>query len=973
MSTLGRVLVAACLTLTTLPAHAQSTTGSISGRIADPQGAAVPGATVQAANTETGFVRSVTSDGAGSYRLPALPVGTYDVTVELQGFRPFFGSLVVNIARTATLDITLSVAGVVETVTVSATRPLVSTSSSSVGEIVSLDRIESLPLNGRQFANLAAMVPGVGLGFHSDGTKSTQYTPQISGGNGRNVNYVVDGGDNNDDTAGGLLQLYPLESIQEFSVLTQRFDAEYGRSNGGVINVVTKSGTNQPRGSWFTLLRDDALNGTTERERTSDVEKQAYRRYQFGGSLGGPIVEDRVHYFGAYERTQQDTRQIVDTLGLFPADDGIFDIPFRQNLFTAKVTAVPRPGHYVAVRYGSDRNSQPSGAGANNAYSSWTTSTNTFDSVNANHNWVIGQASLNELVFQYSSFVNDIPISTPGVSYRFATLVNGGANRGAPQRTEQTKWQLRDDYSTTVGGFGGLSHELRAGVNWVHEPRLFLKTAQGSDGAYSISTLDLNGPVTDVLFIGGRPEVNFKLDMYGLYAQDNWRVGNRLTLNLGVRWDYVAGFPIDQSTSTNFLAMQTAGRTGRFAGTVLEDFGQEPRSDKDNVQPRLGAVLDVRGDGRDIIRGGWGIYTDFGYISSNVITAAFDAAGAGPVFIAQNNTGLRKADGTLFRITDPISTIAHLNVVPLIVPSGGTPPAGEVASPLLEQPYTRQANLGWAHQLNGSTAVTADYVKVQGRDLNLRLRPNAFIGPGQRLLAGLPIFPPNRNFRTAVSKGRSEYDALILALRRRMSAGIDMTASYTLAKALSDVGSASDEIVADLLQDPRDPFADVQLAPSARTDSRHQVTISAVIEAPWDIQVAPVIFYRSAPPVHTFLPIDTNGDGAVNDSTPVAYRYTGLTGAGVATFEEDGPCETVNCSRRAPFSQVNLRVSKGFRIARARVEAIAEVFNVFNARNPFLNLTQRTGTATFMQPSAYAGDVGQGEQRVGQLGFRITF
>jgi hypothetical protein len=349
------------------------------------------------------------------------------------------------------------------------------------------------------------------------------------------------------------------------------------------------------------------------------------------------------------------------------------------------------------------------------------------------------------------------------------------------------------------------------------------------------------------------------------------------------------------------------------------------------------------------------------------------------VFLASTTaaSGLTKQDGTPFRYTDPLSTIAHLNVVP----PGRALAAGEVVSPLLEQPYTRQVNLGWAHQLNGTTAVTADYVKVQGRDLNMRLRPNATIGPGQRLFTGIPISPANRNFRTAVSKGRSEYDALILAVRRRMSQGFDLTASYTASESLSDIGTAPDEVASDLLQDVRDPFAAVQLGPSSRTDARHQVTISAVINAPWDVTVAPIVFYRSALPAHSFVGIDTNGDGANIDKTPVAYRYTGLNGT-VATFEESGTCATINCSRRAPFSQVNLRVSKGFAAGPARIMAIAEVFNLFNATNPSLNLTQArqivmngqpVPNPQFMQPTGYAGDVGQPEQRVGQIGFRITF
>jgi outer membrane receptor protein involved in Fe transport len=975
MTTLGRVFVALLLTLATVPAFAQITSGHITGQVTDQQGAAVPGASVVATNTATGFVRETVSDGSGGYRLAALPVGPYDIVATLAGFRRFASSLTVNVARSTTLDIALGVAAVAEEVVVRATVPLVSTTSSSVGDVVPPERIEHLPLNGRQFANLAATVPGVGLGFHSDITKNSQYSPQISGGNGRNVNYLVDGGDNNDDVVGGLLQLFPLESIQEFNVLTHRFDAEYGRSNGAVLNVVTKSGTNRQQGSWFTMFRHESLNSATFRETSTGVDKQPYSRYQFGGSLGGPIVPNKVHYFAAYERTQQDTKQIVDTRGLFPADDGIFDVPFRQNLLTAKLTATPGPGHYLSLRYATDRNSQPSGAGPNNAHSSWTTSSNTFDSFNLNHNWVAGGSWLNELVFQYSDFVNDIPTRVTGPSFRFGNLVNAGANRGAPQRTEQTKWQVRDDVSRTLAGLG--AHELKAGVSWIHEPRLFIRTAQGSAGDYLVGTLSLTGPVTSVMVIGGKPEANVPLDTYGLYAQDNWRVGNRLTLNLGLRWDYVDGLPIDQSTNANFLAMQAAGRTGRFTGTIFDEFGQDPRPDRDNIQPRLGAVVDVFGNGRDIVRGGWGIYTDFGYIGSNAVTAILDNSGGGPVFLAQSATGLIKQDGTPFRYTDPLSTIAHLNVVP----PGLALAAGEVVSPLLEQPYSRQTNLGWAHQLNSSTAITADYVNVQGRDLNMRLRPNATIGPGRRLFTGIPISPASRNFRTAVSKGRSEYDALILAVRRRMSQGFDLMASYTASESLSDIGTAPDEVAADLLQDVRDPFAAVQLGPSSRTDSRHQVTISAVITAPWAVTIAPIVFYRSALPVHSIVGFDTNGDGANIDKTPLAYRYTGLNGT-VATFEESGTCATVNCSRRAPFSQVNLRVSKGFAAGPARVEAIAEVFNLFNATNPFLSTTQQrfTGPAAnpvpnpgFMQPSAYAGDVGQPEQRVGQIGFRVTF
>jgi hypothetical protein len=345
--------------------------------------------------------------------------------------------------------------------------------------------------------------------------------------------------------------------------------------------------------------------------------------------------------------------------------------------------------------------------------------------------------------------------------------------------------------------------------------------------------------------------------------------------------------------------------------------------------------------------------------------------GAGVVFVAADPAGLRRPDGSFFRVGDPLSSIASLNLVDPTVP----PLAGQVVSPRLEQPYTRQANLGWAHDLGSGMSVSADYVHEDGHDLNVRLRPNVLVN-GRRALADLAIQPKSFQFRTAISAGASQYDALILAVRRRLSRGFDVNASYTLAKATSNVGPASDDLDQNLVQDISDPFGPVQDGPTGRTDARHRTTITAIVQAPG----GPFFIYHSALPTHTFEGVDLNRDGNMVDRTALAYRFTGLNDDGTATYEEAGPCETVNCSRRASFSQLNLRVSRPFRIpGGARLEAIAEVFNLFNATNPFIpTTTQRRSAAnpqlsSFMQPTAFAGDFQQPEQRVGQIGFRLTF
>jgi outer membrane receptor protein involved in Fe transport len=976
------VMIAVCALALGSPAFAQQTTGNITGRIVDDQGAAVPGVTVTGRNEQTGFVRTDVSDGEGVYRLNALPVGIYDISAELQGFTKVENKgIIVNVGQTLDVGLTLKVASVAETVTVTGESPLIETGSSSVGGVVDVGRIESLPLNGRQFANAAITIPGVGLGFHSDPTKSTQYSPQIAGGNGRNVNYQIDGGDNNDDTVGGLLQLFPLEAIQEFNFVTSRYKAEYGRSNGGVMNIITKSGTNQMRGSWFTMFRDESLNAKTETEIRAEAEKPDYRRWQFGGSVGGPIALDKAHFFGAFERTQQDTFQVVDTLGLFPDQDGVYTTPYRENLLTVKGTAQMTPSQYLSVRYGRNTNSQPYGADPLSPPSGWGESVNEFNSINLNHNYVLGGSRLNEFIFQYADFGNAITANSLDPRITFPNGVGIGQNPNTPQQTQQKKYQFRDDFSWSVAGMGGLGHDFKTGVNFIKQPRLFITFNTGTgDYAYNLLTDDRNGPVTSVTLSGGAAEANIPNWQLGFYIQDDWRLNDRVTLNLGLRYDYLDGWAIDQSLSDSFQKMQAAGAAGRFAGQpYFREFGLDSKEDTNNWQGRAGFAWDVKGNGQDLIRAGYGRYYDVGYTNANILFPAINATGigAGTVFSVSNAAGIRKADGTFFRVGDPISTIESQNEA-----GGALPLNSNTASPRIRQPYSDQYSIGWSHQLDSATVIDIDYMHSEGRDLGWRIQlnqRNPGVGAtGPRQFADLGISPAN--FTINVSDGRSNYDGINFGIRRRMSRGLQFTAWYSLSSAKSTTGNASDELNAQNIQNHLDPYAAVQEGPSGRSDARHRATISAVWSAPWGITVSPIWRYRSALPVNLTDGRDLNQNGVANDITDTAFAFDGFDSAGAVTLKELGPCETINCGRGASQQSFNLRVSKGFALyGTTRLEAIAEVFNLFNALNPSVFTGRRFNPTTgapdpnFLKPTEFSGDFQNAEQRVGQLGFRFTF
>jgi hypothetical protein len=936
-----------------VPGFSQGTNGTLDGRVIDEQGLALPGVAVTARNTATGFQRSTTSDATGNYRIPGLPIGTYEVKADLAGFAGLAHRATVNVAATTTADFRMTVATKAEEVTVVAEAPLIDVKDSGVGEIVTQAQISNLPLNGRQFANLAALVPGVSLGFHTDPTKSTQFAPQVAGGGGRNINYLIDGGDNNDDTVGGLVQNFPLDSIGEFNFETQRFRADTGRANGGTIKVVTKSGTNELRGSVFDLARDKSLNGKTHTEELNDLPKGEYRKHQYGASLGGPIVKDKTHFFASFERIQQDTTQPVNTAGLFPDKDGVFPLPYRENMAVGKLTHQLSGDHYLSVRYGFNNNSQVYGASPQSPPESWGDNRNTFHSANANLNSVLGPGKLNEFTFQFSYFKNHISENSTLPTETFPNGVTVGQSVNTPQTTEQHKFQFRDDFTWNRG-----RHEFKVGASFIYEPVLDITFSTGQSPNFThladsrtsaISNISYNGSIggSGGLNIGSIPN-----KQYAVYLQDGWRVSDKLTLDLGVRYDYVTGFAFDQDNNLIYQEVTAAAQRGVFNSTSLpcpcpgfEDFGQSPKEDSNNIAPRAGFTYDVKGDGNLVFRGGLGRYYDFAYTNANILFAVIGAQSSfGQVYAVNNTQGIRNADGTLYQVGQPLPPNQITNL--------STPIPSHVATPRPKQPYTDQANFGFSKVLGRGIAVEVDGVYAKGKDLGVRPALNRRIDGSARRFAGILPRTGTAAWRVDVMEGHSHYKGITFGLKKHWDGKFQLLAWYALSDTKSSASlRATDEFGEydpinqfNAFGDPENP---------TRSDYRHRVTASAVWSPAWGLNIAPIFRYKSAQARNILTGVDNNRDGTNRDLPP-----------GVATL---------NSGRGADFKQFDLRASKKFRLGgRTIFEVIAEGFNLTNATNPGSYVANMT-SSIFGQPTEFAGDFQRGEQRLFQLGVRLEF
>ncbi|MGE5234309.1 MAG: TonB-dependent receptor [Acidobacteriota bacterium] len=952
--TLMMLLAIAALLAAPAALLAQTSGGDLNGKVVDAKKSPLPGVTITVTNKDTGSKRLDTSDATGDFHMRSLPVGTYSVVAELQGFSTVtVDDVKITVASARNLEITMSEAKVQESITVIDEAPLVQ-NAPAVGTVVSQQELQNLPLNGRQFANVAVLAPGTTLSYNSDPTKPGQLTIALNGGSGRNVNFLVDGGDNTDDTIGGALQNYNLEAVQEFKIQTMQYKAEYGRSSGGVLSVVTKSGGNDFSGSAYEFARRKSMNSETESEKLAGIGKQDYKRDQYGASLGGPIVKDKAHFFVTYEKTKRDTSYIINTGGVLPTLDGqSIPVPFEDELVTAKVTADPSPTQMLQVRYGYQKNADKYGQSPLAAPSSLGTVANKYSSILAGHTAQIGSDMLNEFVFQYTKFDNLISADSNDPYIYFPSGVHFGQNINTPQSTHQVKYQYKDDFSWSQT-LGGRRHDFKAGFAYLNEPTLGGDFTVGTSGQYSLAEDRLGSPVTDITIYGGVSRDTTPIKGYNGYVQDDWYASDNLTINFGLRYDLWTGFDLNQTSNPIWQALST--QTTYNEG-YLRDFqggrGGKLKNDTNNWAPRFGFTWDVKGDSRHVVRGGIGRFYDFAYTNATILfPASAVQSNYGVVYNVHNDQGIRNPDGSFFQPGQPLP--------PNQLPGADIPPPNEVASPTLATPYSDQLSLGYSLQVTNWLGLSFDAVAARYRDIPFRFRANSFLDAN-----GNPMdharFPQFGNFRMWYGGGEANYKGVNIGFRIRQPK-FELQGFYTLSKADGNVLLGADEFRIsggdaqadggggrrDVSIDSRNPLCSACEGP-LYTDATHRVTFGGVYRAPWDINISGMFRYHSGRPYteYNLAGVDLNGDRWIQDLQP-----------GVSH---------VNSKRGASFSQLDLRVSKDFIFAgHYGVEILVEGFNIFNEKNP--TLYNRFG-----QANAYAGDPGQGEQRLFQLGARFHF
>ncbi len=899
-----------------LASSAVAQNAQITGMVKDSSGGVIPGATVTARNVETGLTRVAVTDGAGEFRLPSLPPGRYSVATELSGFstetRP---DITLIIDQTAMINFALKPASLSETITVTGESPIVDVTRSDVSTAVSSQQIQDLPVASRRWIDLAMLTPGTS----QDNIRGFFYRGNVNvGAGGREYSngFVVDGVNNTWAEMGEPRQNFAMDAIQEFKVSTSTYKAEYGLATGGLVSVVTKSGTNQMHGSALLFLRDASITAKEFFQTT----KPDYRRYQYGGTIGGPIVKDKTHFFFAYEGTQEKQFLTVNARGLWPQYEGTFLSDQTRWTYNTKIDHQIGQGQSLFFRYGAEDEYRPIiTAGGTTAVS------NSFDfavprkSAVLGHTWVINANTLNDARFQYAyakyevsppyshgdyapaDFTARLPLCTP--IYTYPSITVGGC--GNAQMGPESRWEFKDDFSYLMHTRGG-SHQWKGGVDFSSIP--FEGDNTGSPlGNWTFpkdTPYNAADPSTyPTQYTNSLPTyANIPTKTFAAFVQDDWQVRSGLTLNLGLRYDLQKGSFNENLPQLLSDIQAKLGRDGSFPLDIsVVKQPTSSRGDFNNFGPRVGLAWDPANNGVMNIHAAWGMFYDNMRTLQNFNELTWPQAKT--IIISRPS------------FPDPLGGKSRESFISTAAPNVA------VESNDTVNPYAHQFNLGVSRTITRDIAVTADVSitnRYSDRDI---VDPNL---PDQTTKAKL--YPQFARVNVWTSTANNSYRALLLKVDKRMSNRYQFLASYTLSKAM-------DTSATNLLADR---YGFYQIERYGASDRRHRLVTSGIVQLPAGFQFSAIADFRSSLRFNPTSSLDLNADGYTGD-LPAGV----LPGAGC----RDMSLDAVNVFRRSRgltevttvdcpgFANVDLRLSKTFRIGAARAEFIAQLFNIFDRVN----------------------------------------
>ena len=853
-------------------ALSQEPFGSIEGTIKDPQGAVVQNATVTVRNIATNASRTVVSNDEGRYRILQLQPGNYEVKATATNFKQsVIESVAVQVGQIAAADVSLEVGGTSEVVTVTPdSEAQIERSDNTVSGVVGTRQIENLPLNGRNFLDLAQLQPGTEKvdGGSFDPTKANFTGISIGGQAGRSTQISVDGGSVVDNVVGTTVQNFSQEIIQEFQVGLSNFALSTGASASGSINVVSRSGGNEFHGNAFVYARDDSFAAFPALNRLDSfngipVEAQATRvpfdRQQFGGTLGGPILKDKLFFFGSYERNNQDGSSIYNPLRA-PSFAGFAANPFDETLFTTKVDWIINDKATSFFRYSFNDNAAlgpfPPGSGILPRESTSNIFTSNDQMVtNRAHNFVGGLTYLlgsnisNNFVANYSHFDNAIDAVTQGVP---EIRINpeqdwrSGTNAVTPQLTPQRRFQLRDDLTWVKGkhtfNFGGNYEWTSIGGTFTFANpvriRLFSIDENGDPVQFNNESDFLNAFVQDISMGIGSPVLPFNHNgdtinhRIQVYAGDSWKISPKLTVNFGL------AYRVDSNLWNHDLTRPAV------IAPLFENGMAAPPRDTNNFAPRVGFAWDPWGDGKTVVRGGFGMYYD------NIIDnlRLFERADLGPVgaeqflvgtqivsplllpFNADSNGRFDPGDMTLAQalaLQQSLRADLESRLMDCDLPTAlecTNSVSGPIFSSKFQVPYSLQYSIGLQRELPWNMILQLDYNYRKGRnevqvfDVN---QADSINGP--KLGAAFPFPVPY-----ADSSAYSTYSGILARVDRRFQNGFQFTASYALSN--FNAFSADSIGLGGVPTDLNNLRAD--FGPAA-LDRKHRFVFSGIYELPF--------------------------------------------------------------------------------------------------------------------------------------------